>query len=410
MSGSVRKRGTKWYYSFEASSVDGKRKRIERVAGRTKKEAEAALRKAEDEYENAGMHFEPSEVSVSDYMDYWLDNYVKANCKYNTRTGYESIIRNHVKPALGMYKLKALTPAVLQEFIYEKYLSGYSKNHLKGIFNVMSNSMKYAVHPGGFIRENPMAYVKMPKYEHTKKEINEKVISNDDFNMIIGRFPEGSTFYIPLIIGRYTGCRIGEVMGLTWEDVDFDAGTLSIDKIMHKRENGWYFGTTKTASSVRTLKIGKTLLDILRKHKKTQLENRLLYGQHYAQQYEIEEIVKNEKLRRIVEMQLNVKKIKNPVNLICTKENGEMVTPDSFKYAARVIHYSLGIVFNFHALRHTHATRLIEHGADMKDVQSRLGHAKIATTMDTYTHATDKMAEKSVEIFEEAAGNLPTKK
>ena len=67
MAGHVRKRGNKWYYSFEASSVDGKRKRIERVGGRTKKEAEAALRKALQEYENAGLHFEPSEISVADY-------------------------------------------------------------------------------------------------------------------------------------------------------------------------------------------------------------------------------------------------------------------------------------------------------------------------------------------------------
>lgn len=70
MEGHVRKRGDKWYYSFEASNVDGKRKRIERVGGRTKKEAEMALRAALQQYNNAGLHFEPSEISVSDYMDY----------------------------------------------------------------------------------------------------------------------------------------------------------------------------------------------------------------------------------------------------------------------------------------------------------------------------------------------------
>ena len=106
MAGHIRKRGNKWYYSFEASSVDGKRKRIERVGGRTKKEAEAALRKALQEYENAGLHFEPSEISVADYMDYWFKNYVMVNCKYNTQSAYEIIIRNHIKPAFGIYKLK----------------------------------------------------------------------------------------------------------------------------------------------------------------------------------------------------------------------------------------------------------------------------------------------------------------
>ena len=408
MSGSVRKRGAKWYYSFEASSIDGKRKRIERVGGRTKKDAEAALRKALDEYEHAGMHFEPSEISVADYMDYWLENYVRVNCKYNTQLSYEGIVKNHIKPSIGFYKLKALTPAVIQEFVNGKYLSGFSKNHLDNIITVLVSALKFAVHPGGFIKDSPGQYIKHPKYEHTKLETDHKVISNEDFNTIIRRFPEGSTFHLPLMIGRYTGCRIGEVMALTWEDIDFEDGTLSVDKIVYKIKRSWYFGTTKTASSVRKIKIGKTLLQTLKKHKKTQMENRLRYAQHYYQQYEVEEITDGKKLRKIVELQLGVQKLKKPVNLICTKEDGEMVTPDSFKYASRVIHYSLGLIFNFHALRHTHATTLIEHGANMKDVQLRLGHARIATTMDTYTHATDNMAEKSMEIFEEAVGGLPT--
>ena len=74
MAGHVRKRGDKWSYSFEASTVNGKRKRIERVGGRTKKEAEAALRKALSQYNNAGLHFEPTKISVSDYLDYWCKN------------------------------------------------------------------------------------------------------------------------------------------------------------------------------------------------------------------------------------------------------------------------------------------------------------------------------------------------
>jgi len=77
-----------------------------------------------------------------------------------------------------------------------------------------------------------------------------------------------------------------------------------------------------------------------------------------------------------------------------------MITPDSFKYASRVIHYSLCLLFNFNSLRHTHATTLIENGANIKDVQTRLRHANIETTLGTYTHSTEKMAERSVDIFE----------
>ncbi|MBS5822450.1 MAG: site-specific integrase [Clostridium argentinense] len=411
MEGHIRKRGNKWYYSFEASSVDGKRKRIERVGGRTKKEAEAALRKALEEYNNAGLHFEPTEISVSDYMDYWFKNYVMVNCKYNTQTGYEMIIRNHIKPTFGIYKLKSLTPALLQEFINNKYLTGISKHHLTNIITVLSGSLKYAVHPCKFIKDNPMQYVKYPKYEHSKLEIDHKIITPEEFERIIERFPAGTTFYIPIMIGYYTGCRIGEVMGLTWDDIDLDKGTIDVNKIIYKRKPNWYFGSTKTKSSVRNIKIGKTLIDVLKKHKKWQAENRLKYGQHYIQQYEVEEMDVNEKLRRIYSLSLSVDAgVMQPINMVCTKEDGGMVTPDTFKYASRVIHYSLGILFNFHSLRHTHATTLIENGANVKDVQTRLGHANIETTLGTYTHSTEKMAEQSVEIFENAVNhNLPTK-
>ena len=207
MAGHVRKRGNKWYYSFEASSVDGKRKRIERVGGRTKKEAEAALRKALQEYENAGLHFEASEISVSDYMDYWFKNYVEISCKYNTQIAYKNIITNHIKPALGVYKIKSLTPMILQEFVNSKYLTGLSKNHLTNIIGVLSGSLKYAVHPCQFIKNTPMQYVKLPKYENSKSEIHRRIITLDEFNSIIERFP-GTSFYIPLMIGYHTDSEL----------------------------------------------------------------------------------------------------------------------------------------------------------------------------------------------------------
>lgn len=213
------------------------------------------------------------------------------------------------------------------------------------------------------------------------------------------------------MIGYYTGCRIGEVMALTWDDVDLDKGIIDINKIIYKRKPNWYFGSTKTKSSVRKIKIGKTLIDTLKQHRKLQMENRLKYGQHYIQQYEVEEMDGNETLRRIYSLPLSVNPdVMKPIQMVCTKENGEIATPDTFKYASRVINYSLGIPFNFHSLRHTHATILIENGANIKDVQLRLGHANIETTLDTYTHATEKMAEQSVEIFEKVTKeNLPTK-
>lgn len=87
-------------------------------------------------------------------------------------------------------------------------------------------------------------------------------------------------------------------------------------------------------------------------------------------------------------------------NFVCTKENGHPVTPNSVKYSCTRIQKQLGFPFNFHSLRHTHATMLLENGANIKEIQARLGHSRISTTMDTYSHVTHKMKQEIVDIFE----------
>lgn len=388
MQGGVRKRGNTWYYYFEAGKVDGKRKKIERKGGKTKKEALEALRKALDEFDKCGSTVNESNISVADYFDYWFNEYVLINCKYNTQQGYKTIIERHIKPTLGFYKLKTLTPAILQEFLNKKYRNGFTKNTLKGFYGVLSGALKMAVYPYQFIKQNPMQYTSMPKYDTRKTDKDDlKIISLDEFNKMIDRFPFKSNFYIPLQIAFNTGMRASEVCGLTWDCIDLEEGKIKVEKIILKKGMEWCFGTTKTVSSQRKIMIGKTLIDILKKHKKYQLENRLKYGEYYSNNlYSFEE----------------AKKQYNSIDLVCTKENGELISTDSLKYLSRVVNYELGINFNFHSLRHTHATILLEAGANIKDIQTRLGHSKLSTTMDTYSHVTSKMNEDSVIKFEQS--------
>lgn len=90
-------------------------------------------------------------------------------------------------------------------------------------------------------------------------------------------------------------------------------------------------------------------------------------------------------------------------------ENGELTTKNSFAYCQRVIRQELGINFDYHSLRHTHATKLIEAGANVKAVQQRLGHKNIVTTMNTYVHHTDEMAQTAADLFESVVNGLPPK-
>lgn len=402
----VRKRGQKWQYQFEGAKIEGKRKQITKSGFKTKKEALEAGVKALAEYNNSGSHFEPTEMSVSDYFDYWYENYVVVNLKIHTQRTYKLCIENHIKPELGIYKLKSLTPAILQKFINTKFTNGFGKSHLKQLAGVLSGALKYAVYPGEFIKENPMQYTSLPKYEETNTS-STRYITQDEWNKILDRFPSSSCFYIPLIIGYFTGFRISETLGLTWNDIDLENKTISINKILYynDKSKSWYFGPTKTKTSDRTIKIGDTLINILKKHKKNQLENKLKYGGYYTCTYEGEEIVNSKKYRPLYSFpaSLPVQNLKK-LDMVCTRENGDIVTTNSFKYASKVIHYELGISnFCYHALRHLHATTLIENGAEIKDVQMRLGHSDIETTYNTYVHHTKQMENNSVEIFEKVA-------
>lgn len=374
MEGGVRKRYGSWYYYFDLGVVDGKRKKIERKAtgAETKAQAQQILRKAITEYENTGTIFEPSTTSLHDYMKFWLDEYVMINLKHNTQENYKGVINKHINPAIGMTKLKSLTPELLQKFINDKHRQGYSRKTLTIFHTVLQNALKQAVYPYKLINENPMQYVKLPKKENKKTtEADLKILPMSSIKKISLFLEPSNSFYIPFHIGLNTGMRVSEVCALTWDCIDLYEGTITVDKIMVCVNKKWVFGTPKTHSSYRTIQIGATLIKILKEHKIHQKENRLKYGEFYTVS-----------------------------DFVCTKENGENVTPASCKWSGRNIREKLGIDFNFHSLRHTHATLLLEQGAPIKDIQTRLGHSRSGITLDTYSHLTDKMKNQTVDIFE----------
>ncbi|WP_368253711.1 tyrosine-type recombinase/integrase [Enterococcus faecium] len=365
------------YTNGEDINDDGSRKKVEKVGGDTRPEAEAALRKVLSDIDETGQYFLGTDTRVKQYLDFWMEEYVKLNLKYNTYENYRFTIKNHINGYLGKKKLTDLSPALLQNFINAEFKKGYSKKTMTITHSVLKNALNIAVYPWGLIKQNPMLYVKIPKYEArptTKKDL--KIISLEDFDHMLEITPEGHPFYIPLNIGFYTGMRVGEVCGLTWDDVDFSNGTITVEKQMVKNDGAWVYGTPKTSSSNRTIFIGQTLLAILKKHKKQQLENRMKYGKLYIDS-----------------------------NAVCTKEDGELVTPSVVKWNTRRISNALSLSFNFHSLRHTHATLLLENGAKMKEISERLGHSRISITMDTYSHVTDKMRNETVDIMENLRKN-----
>ncbi|MGG5340641.1 tyrosine-type recombinase/integrase [Enterococcus sp. AZ192] len=232
-----------------------------------------------------------------------------------------------------------------------------------------------AVFPYQYLNNDPTRYVTMPKYDQKEwKDKGElKIISMEDFKLIRNYVSVSDPFYLPMMISFQTGLRRAEVCGLEWSDIDFEENTLSVERIMIGTKGGSYeIGTPKTKASYRTIVLGSTLTSLLKKMKNRQKENKLFYGQNYFDS-----------------------------DFVCVKENGQPVTPNSIKYNVEKIRNATGVDFNFHSFRHTHATMILESGAKPKEIQARLGHSRIATTMDTYSHVTKKMKTETVDIFEQ---------
>lgn len=216
------------------------------------------------EYNNSGVVFSPATISVADYLDLWMGSYVKMNLKHNTQLAYRNIVENHLKPNLGHYRLQALQAATIQEYANALKIRGLSRSHTVGIISTLSGALRYAVEPLRYIQFNPCDNIKYPKFEERQNE-KRYIIDAKTFNRITDRFPEKSPFNLPLMLGFYTGLRIGEIFGLTWENVDLENRTITIDKIIVKRNSEWYFGSPKTRTSYRTIKFGETLYHALKR-------------------------------------------------------------------------------------------------------------------------------------------------
>lgn len=410
MKGGTRKRGKSWSYYFDAASIGGKRKKIEKGGFRTKKDAEAALAKALTEYNNSGSIFTPAEISVSDYLDFWFEGDCKMNRSDKTVATYESIIRNHLKPQFGAYYLKSLHAAPIQSFLNQLKKDGYAKSTIQVALAILSAALDYAVEPLRYVKENPCRYVNVGSVpKPPRKRI---VLTNEQFSKILELYPFGSRYHIPLLLGWNCGLRINECFGLSWDDVDFDARTIFVRRQLSRNPTpGRFLWAVKDPKydSKRVIPFGDSLYNALRLEKKRQMENELRYGGYYTIQYLNDFVNENQKhITYIEQVQKSSATYASRFPLLCVDENGKMTSERTFRYCAHKISRILGVPFEYHCLRHSHATKLAEAGVSATAIQKRLGHKQISTTLMSYVHHTDSMAREAADKFEAAVnGALP---
>ena len=374
---STRKRGSTWEYSFEVASINGKRKRKSKGGFKTKKECLEAGTKAKAEYDSTGEVFEYSDISLIDYMNFWLDDYVSKNCKQSTRQTYSQVIRLQIEPYFKNIKLKGLTAKKCQDFIYHLQEKGLAKSYITMVRVVLHSAMDYAVFPMEYIKSNPTSLVKISIKDNSpiKKDEN-KSLTKEQFKELLDHVtPLTEYVKIPLYLGWYTGLRCGEACALTWDDVDFDNRTMTINKTMVCVNNQFYITPPKTKYSNRNILLGDTIIEILSNWKEEQ---------------------------QMLAKCLGI----NPPNKVCTGRDLSAMTTRYLQSRCNVLDKQLEFKFNGHMLRHTHATQLIQNGAPIKDVQLRLGHGSIKSTLEIYTHYDKSASERSVDILEQLSTGI----
>lgn len=289
-----------------------------------------------------------------EWLDEWLEHYVKPTVKDKTYNRYFEVSKQHLIPKLGGYNLDELTPITIQKFITElmqtgnlKTGKGLSANSVNGIIIVIRNSLTTA-YSIGLMDELVVGKIRRPRCEEKpvecfsvseQKKIEQAVLS-DKRDKMIG-----------IILCLYTGLRLGELLALEWEDIDFSKCELSVSKTCHegKDELGNYLriiDTPKTANSKRIIPIPKQILPVLKD-------------------------VKKRSLSRYV--------------IACGKEG---VSVRSYQRSFSLILNKIKIPHHgFHALRHTFATRAIECGMDVKSLSEILGHKSPTITLNRYVHS-----------------------
>jgi integrase len=374
MSGHVRKRGKKWYYCFEVGTKDGKRKKIDRLGGNTKKEAQDALRKALNEYEHG--FIEPTDLTLDRFIEEWMELFVTDILKKSTIIRYQSIIQNYISPSLGQLKIQKISPIQIETMISKYKKSEISKTTLQHIYSLTNNILNRAV-KARMISFNPCNFVDRP----TREKFRGDILSVKEFYTLIDaldvKLYRDYIFMIALHIELELGLRRGELSSLEWKNMNWEENVLSIENNLVYIDGHTYMTTPKSVESVRKLYISEDLKNLLASYKRIQNRNKLNYGP------------------KLIENIFDGKKY----DFILTWENGKGIHPSYYtlKIKRLMNNSSINKTIRFHDLRHTNATLLVSQGVDFKTIQMRLGHADINTTLNIYSHVSMDMQKTAVE-------------
>lgn len=379
--GSIRQRpdGT-WEARITLGTNPGTGKPLRKsIYGKTQKEVRQKMQRALVEVDE-GSYIEQSRLTVKQWLETWLAEYT-GNVKESSRTRYTQDVKNHIVPALGALKLSELTAAHCQRFYNgltrcDKPLNPKS---VKNIHGVLHQALKQAVRLG-YIRANPTDACTLPRIEKRQVE----PLDAPEIKRLLDVL--GDDLYSVIIkIDLFTGMRSGEILGLQWACVDFDRGTITVDKQLRhpKTKDEPYTLASVKNDKARTVQPAPYVMQLLKQRRREQVEQRVRAGATWSD-YGLPDLVFTYENGKYVNANIVLRHLK--------KKLEEAGLPDK----------------RFHDLRHTYAVSSLQAGDDVKTVQENLGHHTAAFTLDQYGHVTESMRQASARRMEAFIEGLTT--
>lgn len=299
----------------------------------------------------------PNETIIEDFILDFLEKY-KINLSITTYNCYMRTSKKYIIPLLGDIKLCDIRPIHIQNYV-DDLVGLLSPKTIKIHLNILNLAFKRAYRLK-LIKENPVQFVEIPKSKKFKNEI----YTPEDMRILLEKC-HGTSLELPIIIASGLGLRVSEILGLTWNNIDFNDFTITVDKITTRDNGKVILKDPKTESSVRTISAPKEIIFMLKQLKKDRLAAKL----------------KGEKSHR---------------ELIFYDKNLQPIAPDviskKFKYFLEQNNLKH---IRFHDLRHSHVTMLIDAKVPIKVISERVGHSNVNTTLNIYSHALKEMDQEA---------------
>lgn len=352
--GSITKRKDgRWQGSVTIGRNEDGSQRREYVYGKTRTEVAEKINNLINSVNNGTFIDKKKNPTVAEWMTFWLNSYKKNSVKRKTYDQYEGVIRVHLIPEFGEFRLVELKESQLQAFYNRLFVNGLSARTIHIINMVLSAALKKAV-KSRLILFNVCDAVELPKQVQKER----RVLTPEEQECLLKELKKDEQGFM-YVFALFTGLRRGEVLALKWSDVDLDNGIISV---------------TKTLSRVKTYVDSGDKTKLIVSEPKTETSKRLV------------PIVKS--LIPMLKKQRKLTRKNNDFDLVFPSEAGGYIDPGNYnrKFYKMVKRAGLPKA-NPHSLRHSFATRALEAGVDLKTTQELLGHSSIDITANLYTHA-----------------------